>query len=1189
MPDREPPRESPSQSAVAVRLPVRAFGDEASSAGVRDGPGGPGFVEEASRGDRQIDSTLVPAPRRPGVEFGRPRLVPVMAIPTAARPLLPSAGERTVEPYPVSRAKVTPPPLRDATLSRDRLLDWLERHAHRRCITVAAETGFGKTTLLTDFSRRAPMPCLWYRLDPGDCDPVSFVNYVVAAVREIEPGFGARTLGLLSDVLTAQPTTDLVVSTLVAELSALGDRSTMLILDDYHVIDDDPRARALVTRLLADAPDRMSFVLLSRRPPKLALGRLVAQGEAPRLGADDLRFSTDETERLFRDIYHQPLETEVLRQVEERTEGWAAGLQLLHSSIRGRSPRDVRAFVRRISGAEGDLYDYLAEEVMNELAPEIQRFLTYTSILDDVRIELATAIFAADDPPPAADEVQAWANVGYQAGLMARHSNLSSSRRYHPLMREFLERRLQQLVTPDELRGMHLRVAQAAEASDWLTSCRHYIKADHEADALRVLLANVAKVLGSGQWGEGASLARTLRASDDDARIAVILAREDIYAGRIREGLARLERFNLADLDGQSRGLVVLARMHALWWLAQAGRIIDLLDEASNDANIPGEHAPLIAGLRTLVAASRDGSLARAAEHLEALVRSLDASELPFYAAITYHNLLEVRLAQGRYEPALAAGYRAIELFRQVPHEPDEAASTHLSLARTLAEMGRWSEVEAELRPGTDAAGIGRPERLMEAVGLLAKVGDVARAEALLRQVDEGDPQDVERIWYQRQLNGARLALATQNPERALSLVPSTLDGIHVSSVAGWVQWLTERSEALIVVGRDEEAIETVAQARHLAERQGADAYRAKLRVLTELAARRQLTTDVLAQASQMDILSCADAIAERLDLVPDGAGPILTSIQQWPARWLPLLRVAIRHPARPNVIRAARLLDEFGELDDVRSLRALAKSKIRGLRGTDLGRGLARRRSPRLQVSDLGRVSFAVGLRSVDIASIRRRAAGLLCYLLTRKNQLATRDQVLDALWPDTNPEPALNSLNQTLYFLRRDIDPSYDDDFSVQYVHFESDLVWLDAELVLAESSEFHTRAANALERPHGLDESLGVVRLYRGRFAPEFEYEEWATGWRELLHGQFLHLAETSVAQLIAEERLAEAAEVAVRVLAIDPEAEYMERELIWLYGTLGARAAAAEQYGHYAEVQRGEYGVEPPTLEEMTAAR
>ncbi len=1190
MPDREPPRESPSQSAVAVRLPVRAFGDEASSAGFRDGPGGPGFVEEASRGDRQIDSTLVPAPRRPGVEFGRPRLVPVMAIPTAARPLLPSAGERTVEPYPVSRAKVTPPPLRDATLSRDRLLDWLERHAHRRCITVAAETGFGKTTLLTDFSRRAPMPCLWYRLDPGDCDPVSFVNYVVAAVREIEPGFGARTLGLLSDVLTAQPTTDLVVSTLVAELSALGDRSTMLILDDYHVIDDDPRARALVTRLLADAPDRMSFVLLSRRPPKLALGRLVAQGEAPRLGADDLRFSTDETERLFRDIYHQPLETEVLRQVEERTEGWAAGLQLLHSSIRGRSPRDVRAFVRRISGAEGDLYDYLAEEVMNELAPEIQRFLTYTSILDDVRIELATAIFAADDPPPAADEVQAWANVGYQAGLMARHSNLSSSRRYHPLMREFLERRLQQLVTPDELRGMHLRVAQAAEASDWLTSCRHYIKADHEADALRVLLANVAKVLGSGQWGEGASLARTLRASDDDARIAVILAREDIYAGRIREGLARLERFNLADLDGQSRGLVVLGLVHANGWLGLMERTEPKVRLLLADPSVPSDVKAIARGILVTTASTTSGNLQDLIDTLEPLAASHEASGLPFYAGISHYNLAFTCLMMGDFDQALDHGSRSLALFSAIPARVEETYAAELVIAWAYLERGDTVEARRHLAAALDGSSFGAVEQWFQASAFLfPALGAWAEASGWLRKGRDHPAADAATNQFAAMFADTRADLAAGRFDEAVERLGASYRDSVAPETCSWALWLELRAEIELARRAPSAAMRWISEGDALVSRQRARLLEGRLRLLNAVAQgdARQLS-DSVSRASSMDVLWVADALAANLDKFGDLPDGLRDSVEAWPARWLPLLRSLLSAHNHPALLQAAALLDEYGELSDVGLLRSLTRGKVKVLRGSDLGRALARRRSPRMIVRDLGQSSFMVGARRVDVTTIRRRAAGLLCYLLTRKGHLAARDQVLDALWPETDPAAALNSLNQTLYFLRREIEPGYDDDLSAQYVHFESDVVWLDQELVEAESVRWHDRASAVLSRLEDLNVAIEALKLYRGRFAPEFEYEEWAASWRELLHGQYLHLAETVVGLLIQANRLVEAADVAVAVLRVDSDADYLERELIWLYGALGARSAAAEQYAHYAVTQRTALGVEPPSLEEIVGA-
>jgi DNA-binding SARP family transcriptional activator len=1110
---------------------------------------------------------------------------------TGPRPdAVPPPAERTVDQYPVSRAKVTPPPLREATLSRDRLLDWLERHVHRRCITVVAETGFGKTTLLTDFTQRAPVRCLWYRLDEGDRDPISFLNYMVAAAREAVPGFGTRTLALLGDMLATRPATDLIVSTLIAELAALADRSTVLILDDYHVVDEDPRARALVTRLLGEAPDRMTFVLLSRRPPRLPLGRLVARGEAPHLGADDLRFSTDETERLFRDIYHQPLETEVLRQVEARTEGWAASLQLLHASIRGRSQRDVRAFVHAISGAEGPLYDYLAEEVMGDLTPDVQRFLTCTSILDDVRLELAAAIFAADAPPPSTETVEGWAAVGQQAGLMSRHSALTSDRRYHPLMREFLERRLALLVEPDELRGMHLRVAQAAELTDWLASCRHYIKAGCESDALRVLVANAVKVLGSGQWGDGAELIRTLRATDEDARIAVILAREDVYAGRVEEGLARLDRFDLTQLDPTTRALVVLARVHGLWWQGRVDGSGDLVNDLLQDASVPDDLRAIARGILATLSTTTDGRLREAVAELEQLARAQEQTNLSFYLGISHYNLSFTRLEIGDYRRAIEDAQLALSSFDQVPGTPEETYGARFALARAHLELGEFNIGMENLSRAIEGTSMGAVEQWFESTSLLTVLGERSNASALLARGLAQPRSDVAQNLFLAMIGHARQSLADFHMSDAAQAMGARPQEWRAMTTCAWGHWLDLR--ALIELARRDypAARARIDEGQALARRQGAGLLEGRFRLSRALLDGDQTeVSDAFAHASAMDLLSAAEPIVRNLHRIGPPPPSLRESIASWPQRWLPLLRLALADPSDPAAAPAATLLDEFGELGDVRSLRKLSRTRLKAFRGSDLGRGLARRRSPRLIVHDLGQASFEIGPRKVPLSSIRRRAAGLLCFLLTRKGHAATRDLVLESLWPEVDPEAALNSLNQTLYFLRRDIEPGYNDDYSAQYAHFESDMVWLDRELVSAESVGFQEQVSRALAFPDDLDASARAVALYRGRFAPEFEYEEWASGWRELLHGQYLHLAETLMGRLIRDGRLLEAADLAVAVLGVDATADHFERELIWLYGTLGARSAAAEQYGHYAEVQRTEYGVEPPTFDEVIAGR
>jgi two-component SAPR family response regulator len=190
-----------------------------------------------------------------------------------------------------------------------------------------------------------------------------------------------------------------------------------------------------------------------------------------------------------------------------------------------------------------------------------------------------------------------------------------------------------------------------------------------------------------------------------------------------------------------------------------------------------------------------------------------------------------------------------------------------------------------------------------------------------------------------------------------------------------------------------------------------------------------------------------------------------------------------------------------------------------------------------------------------------------------------------MEDLWPNLDPDSAANSLNQTLYFLRRDIDPWYEDGVSANYVRYESELMWLDKELVSVDSIDFQEEARRAVGRHFDSAVPGSVLTLYRGRFAPEFEYEDWATTWRDGLHASYLHLAETAVIRLCTARLYHETAEVCQLVLSVDPGAESIERALIWTYGVIGAASAAAEQYQHLAKAMREGLGIEPPSLREV----
>ena len=142
--------------------------------------------------------------------------------------------------YPIQPAKVQRPPLRDEILARDRLLDWLAAKVHHRVVLVLADAGYGKTTLLADFSRRTRLRTLWYRLDEDDRDWVSLLSHLVAAGRELDHGFAPATTELLRGLPDGGQTRDDAVALFLRELPSIAGNGAVLIIDDFHVVDRIP-------------------------------------------------------------------------------------------------------------------------------------------------------------------------------------------------------------------------------------------------------------------------------------------------------------------------------------------------------------------------------------------------------------------------------------------------------------------------------------------------------------------------------------------------------------------------------------------------------------------------------------------------------------------------------------------------------------------------------------------------------------------------------------------------------------------------------------------------------------------------------------------------------------------------------------------------------------------------------------
>jgi LuxR family maltose regulon positive regulatory protein len=327
---------------------------------------------------------------------------------------------------------------------------------------VIAPPGFGKTTLLaqlvTSLDSGSPpsiaghplvggrrVATSWLTLDGGDSQPTRLVHALAAALRRVEPGIGVLAVAAAPE------------AALAAMLNTLASRSEplVLILDDYHTL-NDAAAHALIGQMIGRAPAVLHLMIAGREEPPLPLARLRVDGRLSELRVPELRFHGEETAALVQLISGQRLAAAEIATLEERTEGWAAGLQLAGLALRGQS--DARAFTAAFAGTHRFVMDYLIEEVLSQQPPRLRRFLLETSVLERLSAPLCAALQGSEP-----SESQVLLEEAERRGMFL--VALDEERRwyrYHTLFAEVLRAELRREVgwgRLDELRQMARRLS----------------------------------------------------------------------------------------------------------------------------------------------------------------------------------------------------------------------------------------------------------------------------------------------------------------------------------------------------------------------------------------------------------------------------------------------------------------------------------------------------------------------------------------------------------------------------------------------------------------------------------------------------------------------------------------------------------------------------------------------------------
>jgi LuxR family maltose regulon positive regulatory protein len=327
----------------------------------------------------------------------------------------------------------------------------------------------------------------WISLDEGDNDPARFFSYFIAAFRTLESGIGEASLASLQS--SHPPPFESVLTLLINEITSI-PQEFALVLDDYHVIKDQSIHDALAF-LLDHLPPQMHLVVASRTDPPLPLARLRAQGQLTELRAADLRFTPDESVAFLEDAMRLTLSAGDIAALEERTEGWIAGLQLAALAMQGE--QDIPNFIKEFTGSHRYVLDYLTEEVMHKQPEDIQGFLLRTGILELLSGPVCDALTGGSDSQQKLESLER-ANL-----FVVPLDNQRRWYRYHHLFSKFLRECLQR-TQPDLASDLHRRASEWYEHNGLVAEAvGHALAAADFERAARLVDQNAESMLRGGR------------------------------------------------------------------------------------------------------------------------------------------------------------------------------------------------------------------------------------------------------------------------------------------------------------------------------------------------------------------------------------------------------------------------------------------------------------------------------------------------------------------------------------------------------------------------------------------------------------------------------------------------------------------------------------------------------------------
>ncbi|PBC50049.1 protein kinase [Rhodococcus sp. ACS1] len=656
-----------------------------------------------------VDHMHVPAQRTPRQPPGKNAEATEAAPPLAPKPTPRPYPVQTPRTPPVPLTKFRPPTTTRKLVRRHRLLDELRASRGCRLTLVHGPAGFGKSSLVAQWRDElvaAAVTVAWLTVDSDDDNAVWFLSHLIEAIRRVR----AEVVGDLGQALEeqGQSVERFVLTSLINRLHESGD-PLVVVIDDWHRV-TAPTSIAVMEFLLDHGCHHLQIIVASRSRSGLPLSRMRVHDELKEINSTALGFDFAESRDFFAERMQTPLTDSDVEELRASTDGWIAALQLASLSLRESGGPDT--LLERFRAGTDTLGEYLAENVLDALEPDLLDFVLATAVPERVCGELASAL--ADVPDGAARLEQVVARDLF----LGRAAEDRRWYRYHHLFAQILRQRLER-DHPDRIAALHRRAASWFRERHLLGEALHHTLATGDRTAaVRLLEDDSLYLLDRSQMSTLLGLIDKLPAdwvlSSPRLQLTIgwantELQRLDVAANARRRTLELLDTLDLPDderaqLQVEANVLQADIRITA----DHAAGVKDLVAECLTHAH---DHHPFVVSLAALIATIVD---TYEFHFDEAYDRQTWAAPYhrkttgPYSVAYGYCFAGMARAEQLDIAGASELYHRAFDLVREAGNtQSQHARLTRALLAEELYLQDRIEEAAELLGETSDAASLG--------------------------------------------------------------------------------------------------------------------------------------------------------------------------------------------------------------------------------------------------------------------------------------------------------------------------------------------------------------------------------------------------------------------------------------------------------------------------------------------------